>query len=102
MAHGVGWTYVTADQIVNQGETLLHSIILLTSAAGTGVTLYDGLDAVSGRSLGPFEGAANISFSHTFPKPLRLDRGLFVDIGTNVTGVLVVWEPLKDEKLPDH
>ena len=90
---GAGWERVTVDTLLYPNPTLLGGLVLLTSVTGGDVTLYDGQDAASGRVVGRFEGIADQSTPILFPWPLRCEGGLFVDIGSNVTEVLVLWVP---------
>ncbi len=93
MFRGHGWARVTGDKIVNAGPMILWGIVLRVSTTGGDVTLYEGLDTESGRLIDTFEGIANES------RPvnlfgLRLDRGLYVDVGSNVDSLLVIWDPV--------
>lgn len=94
---GCGWAWVKVDTIVNEGETLLHGCVILASAAGGEVQLFDGLDADSGRLIARIKGNANESIPILFYKPLRLDRGLFVDVIASVSGILVFYDPVSNE-----
>lgn len=88
---GVGWTRLTASNVVWNGPVRLYGAVLLVSVAGGDVTLYDGVDAVSGRQVLRLEGTADESRPVMFSPPLVLDLGLYVAVGSNVTEVLVVW-----------
>jgi len=90
---GAGWERVTVDTLLYPNPVLLGGLVLLVSVTGGDVTLYDGQDAASGRVVGRFEGNAHISTPFLFPWPLRCELGLFVDVGSNVTEVLVLWAP---------
>jgi hypothetical protein len=83
------------DALVNEGETLLLGIDVLASSAGGDVTVYEGLDAESGRKVGTYKGAANVTNPIRFNPPLFLDRGLFLDIGTNITEVTAQFIPAR-------
>ena len=95
---GSGWAWVRVDTIVNEGETLLYGCVILASAAGGEVQLFDGLDADSGRLISRIKGNANESIPIIFNKPLRLDRGLFVDVIASVSGILVCYDPVVQER----
>lgn len=79
----------SVDALVNEGETFLAGVDVLASAAGGDVTLYEGLDTSSGRKIGTFKGDANITNQIRFNPPLRLERGLYVDVGSNITEVTI-------------
>jgi hypothetical protein len=94
---------VTADQVVSTKPVLLYGVVILTSVTGGDATLYNGVDAGAGRHIIRLEGTANVSKPVNFPKGLLCDRGLFVDVGSNVTEVVVIYEPYSapPESLPE-
>ena len=91
---GVGFTRLTASGIVNEGQTLLYGVLLLTSVTGGDITLYEGTDAVAGRPFAKICADASITKSVNFSFPVYFDRGLYVSFGSNVTEVLISWLPL--------
>lgn len=93
MQNGTGFTRLTADGIVNEGATLLFGLHIEASTAGGDVSLYEGMDSGSGRLIGTFKENANDHDVLSFPVPIFLDRGLYVDIGSNVTAVTLFWLP---------
>lgn len=88
------WYRTTADQLAVGGPGVLHRVILLVSTTGGDVTIYDGLDASSGRLIATLKGTANVSLPVDFGG-LQLDRGLFIDIGSNVSEVTAVFDPVE-------
>ena len=90
---GHGWTLLAADAKVMIRPCVLHRIVLNASVDGGDVTLYHGRDT-GGVSLGVYEGLAKI----TLPIELGvlLEDGLYVDVGSNVTSILVVFDPLAE------
>lgn len=88
-----GWTNTSVDCVVTTRPAVLYGIVLLTSAGGGDVTVYEGQDAETGRKIGRFEGANNQTRPVRFGPGLDCDRGIFVDVGSNVTEVLVIWSP---------
>lgn len=96
MQNGVGFTRLTADGVVNEGHTILYGLHIEASIAGGDVSVYEGLDSESGRLLGTFKENANDHDILSFPHPVYLDRGLYVDIGSNVTAVSLFWLPAKE------
>lgn len=89
----MAWTRLTADAVISERPARLLGLVLLVSATGGGVTVYNGVDATSGHRIARFEAVANESLPVMFPEPLVCDRGLFVDVGSNVAEVLILWEP---------
>jgi len=94
--HAIGWENYAADAIVHQGPCLLYGVVVLASAAGGDATLYEGQDASSGRKIGVFKGGANLSLPIMLPKPLYAARGLYLDVGTSITEVLIGFEPVDE------
>jgi len=84
------------DRLISTEPCLLHGAVILCSSAGGDATIYDGHDASSGKSILPLKGAANESNPVFPPKPIFCARGLYVDVGSSVTSVTVIWEPLED------
>lgn len=84
---------ITATTLINEGQSLLHSVIILASAAGGDLTVYEGLDASSGRKVATVKGAANVSSQIRFSPPLLLARGLLVVIGSSITEATITWSP---------
>jgi hypothetical protein len=88
---GVSYARTAADLVVSTDPTLLFGAVILTSVTGGDATIYDGRDASSGSKVITLEGIANQSTPVMFPQPVTLQSGLFVDVGSNVTEVLVLW-----------
>jgi len=87
------WTRITSSQVLAKGPCLLHSVFITPSAANADVTIYDGENATEPMVITLVMATAGITgFS---PSPaLELERGLYIAIGSNITAVLVQYEPL--------
>jgi hypothetical protein len=86
---------LTADQIVNEGPTLLTGFILHASVDGAGFHVYDGLDAESGTLVAHIVGwASDVNFG-SFHSPIFLNNGLYVDIGANIHHAAIYYVPLR-------
>jgi len=79
--------------VITHLPALLHGVVLLVSADGGSATIYAGRDAGSGLYIGRFEAKSDTSRPINFRPPLDCDGGIYVSVGTNVTEVLVLWEP---------
>ena len=66
MAEGKGYYAGTVDAVVHRGPCLLYTVILLVSVLGGDITIYDGLDATSGRKMAKVQGAASLSTTVDF------------------------------------
>jgi hypothetical protein len=82
---------VTADRLLFYGKGEWGAFVLLTSADEGDVTVYDGLDAQSGKQLAKLQAGDSAPLPFTFPEPVPVDRGLYVDVGSNVTSILMVY-----------
>ena len=81
------------DTLVNQGPTLLYGLDILASAVGGDVTLYEGLDSLSGRKIGAYKGTTNITIPIRFTPELFLARGLYADVGSSISEVTIYYSP---------
>lgn len=89
------WKYVTADECLAQGACELLFAYLVVSAASTDSALYDGTNT-GGKKIADLKCAAVTGHPFRPPKPVYCHAGLYVDIGTNVSGIFVQWRKLKD------
>jgi hypothetical protein len=89
----MGWTTITADARITTHPALLHGLVLLVSSDGGDVTVYEGQDVTSGRKVGRFEAKTDTSRPIHFNPALECERGIYVDVGSNVTEVLIHWSP---------
>jgi hypothetical protein len=97
----IQWAYVTADRLLADKACWLHWAYLVVSAASTDSALYDGHDA-NGRKLTDLKSAAVTGHEFKPPKPLFCRQGLFVDVGTNVSGIFVEYEMAESGQKPPH
>lgn len=91
LSFGHGWKWMTSDGIVTNNQAILHAIVMHVNANGAECSLYEGLDSSSGRLIGTFTDQANVSRSIDL-KGLQCDRGIYIEIGADVLGVLVVYD----------
>jgi len=89
----MAWTTTTVDTIITNAAAVLHGLVLLASADGGDVTLYDGTDPAGGRKIATFKGTAHKSKPIHFRPPLLCERGIYVDVGSSVNEVLIHWDP---------
>jgi len=86
------WVNTSVDRILAEGPVTLKSVVVLASAAGGDVTLYNGTGSGAGNKIGQFKGAQNVSNPINWPEGLPCENGLYVDVGSNITEVLVSFE----------
>lgn len=85
--------WVTADALLAEKECELLFAYLVPSAANADVTLYDG-ENTTGSLIATLKEAAVSGHEFNPPAPIYCHKGLYVDVGSNVTGVLVMWRLL--------
>ncbi len=82
------WRFVTEDSVLSTKECDLHYASLEPSAAAADVTLYDGIDT-TGVKVVALQASTKTNLEFRPRKSIYCRRGLYVDVGSNVTGVLV-------------
>lgn len=93
----MGWERITADRQCTDGPALLSAVLLLCSGGGGDITIYEGLDTSSGRMICRIEGANNVTNNILFNPPIPCPRGIYVDVGSNVSEALIMWLPPYDK-----
>jgi len=88
------WEWVTSDRVLAIGPCELIYAHLVVSAASADTHLYDGKSA-AGKKIVTLVSAVATGMNFAPPEPIKCEQGLYVDFGTNVTGVLVQWRPLR-------
>jgi len=89
-----GWSRVTESGIVANHKAILYGVILTVSVSGAEVKVYDGTDATSGRQLFTLQSLANASRPYNLNQGVVCERGIYVEIGDNVTELFLVWDSL--------
>ena len=87
------WAWVTGDLKLAEGECELVWAYLVPSGAVTDTILYNGIDT-SGEMIITLKSAVVTGHPFSPPVPIYCRRGLYVDIGSNTTGVFVLWRNL--------
>lgn len=87
----MGRKWVTADGLVFEGQGNIDAVTIVSDTVGVvDVTLKDGTNE-DGETFLTVRALQNDSRHLAFPGPCPVDQGLYVDIGSNVAGVLIVW-----------
>lgn len=89
----VSWRWLTTAAKLETGKCELLYASLAVSAASTDTHLYDGT-STSGEQIVTLESNNKRNLEFRPPVPVYCSMGLYVDVGTNVTGVLVMWRKL--------
>jgi len=87
------WKWVTADELLSHGACELLFAYLVVSAASTDSYLYHGHNT-TGVVIVNLKAATVRGIPFTPKVPVYCPRGLYVDVGTSVTGIFVQWREL--------
>lgn len=87
------WAWVTADRRLSLGPCELVFALLTAGAGNADVTLYDG-ENTSGDIILTLEALQHVTQQAHLLVFAYCRRGLYVDIGTNVTGCFIQWREL--------
>ena len=84
---------VTADALVTGKPAVLVRAIPHASVDGGDVTIYNGR-GTDGRSQGQLHGLANQVLGVEFG--VLCEEGIYVDVGSDLTSVLIVYDPVDE------
>lgn len=87
------WRYVTVDSVLTTLPCELAYAYIVPSGATTDSAIYHGRDA-KGEKVIDFKDAAVTGHPFDPPVPVYCPNGLFVDVGSNVSGIFVQWRNL--------
>jgi hypothetical protein len=87
------WAYVTSSRCLNKGPCELVCAYLVVSAASTDSALYDGTDT-NGAKIVDLKSAAVTGHPFKPKEPVYCAKGLYVTVGTTVSGIFVQWRVL--------
>ncbi len=87
------WQYVTIDSQLCEGPCELVSAYLVVSAASTDSAIYNGM-GTKGDKIVDLKSAAVTGHLFNPPVPVYCNKGLYVDVGTSVSGILVQYRKL--------
>lgn len=91
------WRHIDESQIIVEGPCLLYMVSGCVSQAGAILTLYDGLDAVSGNQITCLRTTANLHNTMYFNPPIYVNRGLYVTAGDNITCATITYREIDDD-----
>jgi hypothetical protein len=92
------WERITADKKITGRPCFLYAAHLTASAVGAATAVVrDGTETAAEAVINL--AALTSSFdTRNFDPPIYLKKGLYVDVGDNVTSVLVHFLPLREKK----
>lgn len=89
-----GWQRITEDTVVCRGPVLFYGAILTSDGLGaTAVIFYDGVNT-AGRRLFRLLATATETLALLFPVPIPLEDGLYIDVGSNLGDLFLLYAPL--------
>jgi len=86
---GVGYLRVTTDSLVSPKPCFLLSVSLVSSAVGVSTAVIRDGHNTDAEAVVDLAALASDNDSRTYDPPFFFKKGLYVDIGSNVTAVLV-------------
>lgn len=89
------WSFVTADQLLTNKPCELAFAQLVPSGAVTDTYLYNGA-GTKGEKIVALVSAAATMVDFRPAHAVYCHEGLYVDIGSNTTGVFVQWRHVDD------
>ena len=90
------WKLVIADELLSRGPCELLYAHLVPSGATTNSSLYDGQNTL-GEKIVTLVEAVVTGLDFRPAQPVYCRRGLYVDVGSSVTGIFVQWRELRNE-----
>lgn len=85
---------VTADEPAALGPCYFWGYHICTTGGGvTSATLYKGPSTL-GRRWFDIRGTATRALSMLLPRPIYVERGIFVDVGANLDALIIFYQPL--------
>jgi len=95
MWNTTGYKRITNDELVTEGKGLLWGFVFDTSVSGDTISIYDGLDASSGKLAFHCMGLTNVPNAVMLPVPVPYENGLYVVLSTNVTDATILFRSLR-------
>lgn len=84
------WAWVTADQLVSHGPCdLIYAFCVPDDTEPEGY-VYDG-ENTNGDKIFRFTGSSKRGIPFSPPIPIYCRRGLYIDIGKDIEGILIQW-----------
>lgn len=87
------WAWLTADRLLTKQKCELVYAYLVPSGATTNSSIYSGTDT-NGSLIVTLVDAVVTGHEFKPPVPVYCPKGLYVDWGTAVTGIFVMWRNL--------
>ena len=90
------WQRITADTFITRGPILLYGVVLSSDNVGAAdAALYEGRNT-SGRLLFTMRAPQTQTTSVIWATPIHLADGLYIDVGSNVGDVFILYAHLRE------
>lgn len=90
---GVGCSRVTADSLICPEPCFLVSVSMVASPAGAATAIIRDGHNTDAEAVIDLAAIASYNDTRHYAYPIFFKRGLYVDVGLNVTSVLVQFSP---------
>lgn len=91
---GWAWTRLTVSAKVTEGPAILGNMLLSANSSGAAdATPYNGVDA-NGDQFITLKAATSRLQGYPGGANVRMEKGLYVEVGSNVEEVVVIWRPI--------
>jgi len=80
---------VTADTLINPGPAYVIAVHLVAAAGGAATALIYNGHGTGGEAKIDLSAPPSSSDPRLFWPPLYFDKGIYIDVGSNVTSVLI-------------
>jgi hypothetical protein len=87
------WAWVTASRMLTDVPCELVMVSVVPSGTTTDTIVYDGTNT-KGDQITQFNITIVLNWDFTPSVPIYCRKGLYVTVGTNVTGVFILWRNL--------
>lgn len=95
---GVGYSRVVADSLVSPEPCFLISVSLVSSAVGVSTAVIRNGHNTDAEAVIDLAALASAVDDRHYNPPMPFTKGLYIDVGSNVTSVLVQYSTPSKEK----
>lgn len=87
---------LTGSSVVCNTPALIADILISNGTGGVGLSkLYDG-SSTAGDQKADFNTLQSTTFQYWFDPPMWMNRGIYIEVGTNVTSITVRYKSFRE------
>lgn len=90
------------DRLVVEGRALLTAVVIDSTDATGKITLYDGLNATSGRKVMDVASPTTAAFVHQFNSPILFQNGIYVDVTDTIHDFTLLFIPIGNDPMTEE